>query len=624
MATAPVGAAQADGWTAATLHASPPFFPVSAGTSLNPKGLLSTTAAWKRAQQQGVEDARRALQPDTRTPFASFEDAAQRLLPYHVFATEEGDEQDTDELGACSRGLRVTRVFVTDSTRGVHPHSDAAGERRAGEPRRAVAGHVCAQGAGLQSRGRKVRRRGVLLSPLLLATAPDALVPCCDGARPRLQTRRVDRRVRGWAGEPGGAATRGALHGASFSFVLSFVGVTSRVSGADMWCLSQSVETGGAHDLRGDAVQARAGEAAVGGGQGASPTVADAAGEACAMGAGRGSDTHALPCGCCMDGHTAMSWLGLFKRGAPQTGRPKSRHCGSRHATNRVVVGHERGPPPLASSACPPSFHQWLWCCPGALCPSSPPPSPAPPPLFLLTSPQRHVAQPWSASLQPPPRAAFCACATASPSAVFVALHQPLSDTVMVLDAEVSTHQEPNAPISVNSSVTDTTCASVHAPQSSTCMPDTVLVGSTAASRRRATLAVGPCAKAKIKALWRRASRKDAKLSADGRVHAASARPMVAPRHGAQVSRRSTRPPMAMSLMKRGKSQMGVHVQLSTSCDALDPLHEVRPRLGRRHRVHRPGQGQRQRQAGQRVAAQAASVPAGFAPRFGREAQAAR
>ena len=160
MATAPVGAAQADGWTAATLHASPPFFPVSAGTSLNPKGLLSTTAAWKRAQQQGVEDARRALQPDTRTPFASFEDAAQRLLPYHVFATEEGDEQDTDELGACSRGLRVTRVFVTDSTRGVHPHSDAAGERRAGEPRRAVAGHVCAQGAGLQSRGRKVRRRG--------------------------------------------------------------------------------------------------------------------------------------------------------------------------------------------------------------------------------------------------------------------------------------------------------------------------------------------------------------------------------------------------------------------------------------------------------------------------------
>ena len=89
-----------DSWTAAALHASPPFFPVAAGTSLQPTGFLSTTAAWKRGQQQGVDDTRRALRPDVKTPFASFEDAANRLLPYHVFATEEGDEQDADELGA--------------------------------------------------------------------------------------------------------------------------------------------------------------------------------------------------------------------------------------------------------------------------------------------------------------------------------------------------------------------------------------------------------------------------------------------------------------------------------------------------------------------------------------------
>ena len=98
-------AAPKDSWSAAALHASPPFFPVAAGTSLQPTGLLSTTAAWKRGQQQGVDDTRRALRPDVKTPFSSFEDAAHRLLPYHVFATEEGDEQDTDELGA----LRMLR-----------------------------------------------------------------------------------------------------------------------------------------------------------------------------------------------------------------------------------------------------------------------------------------------------------------------------------------------------------------------------------------------------------------------------------------------------------------------------------------------------------------------------------
>ena len=63
-----------------------------------------------------------------------------------------------------------------------------------------------------------------------------------------------------------------------------------------MWCLLQSVDTGGAHDIRGDAVKARAGEAALERGEGASPTVADAAGEACAMGAGE-LEAQVSPCG---------------------------------------------------------------------------------------------------------------------------------------------------------------------------------------------------------------------------------------------------------------------------------------------------------------------------------------
>jgi hypothetical protein len=34
---------------------------------------------------------------DTTTPFRSIEDAVNRLLPFHIMATEEGDDADVDE-----------------------------------------------------------------------------------------------------------------------------------------------------------------------------------------------------------------------------------------------------------------------------------------------------------------------------------------------------------------------------------------------------------------------------------------------------------------------------------------------------------------------------------------------
>ena len=42
-------------------------------------------------------DCRATAIPDTTTPFRSIEDAVDRLLPYHIMATEEGDDADVDD-----------------------------------------------------------------------------------------------------------------------------------------------------------------------------------------------------------------------------------------------------------------------------------------------------------------------------------------------------------------------------------------------------------------------------------------------------------------------------------------------------------------------------------------------
>jgi hypothetical protein len=76
---------------------APPF---ATAPVLTPAGAAATGASWRHGVTRTGEDARRAAKPDVATPFASLEDAVSRLLPYHVFGTEEGDEADVDEASA--------------------------------------------------------------------------------------------------------------------------------------------------------------------------------------------------------------------------------------------------------------------------------------------------------------------------------------------------------------------------------------------------------------------------------------------------------------------------------------------------------------------------------------------
>ncbi|XP_062185838.1 uncharacterized protein LOC133889338 [Phragmites australis] len=72
-------------------------------------GLAASAAAHARAEaaararaaeQMAFEDAWKATNPDFTTPFASVEDAVSRLLPYHVFADYEEEEDCVDGGGA--------------------------------------------------------------------------------------------------------------------------------------------------------------------------------------------------------------------------------------------------------------------------------------------------------------------------------------------------------------------------------------------------------------------------------------------------------------------------------------------------------------------------------------------
>jgi len=102
--------------TAAPGAQPPPGWPGPGPSPLTQAGVLSTDAAWRRGAQQAAEDARGAVKPDITTPFQGFGDAAQRLTAFHVFGTEEGDEQDLDELGTCRGPLcSATRVCLAEN-----------------------------------------------------------------------------------------------------------------------------------------------------------------------------------------------------------------------------------------------------------------------------------------------------------------------------------------------------------------------------------------------------------------------------------------------------------------------------------------------------------------------------
>ncbi|CAD6263952.1 unnamed protein product [Miscanthus lutarioriparius] len=71
--------------------------------------LVSAEVARARAaEQMAFEDAWKALNPDFRTPFASVEDAVSRLLPYHVFADCEEDDDVVEPINGGSSSISTT------------------------------------------------------------------------------------------------------------------------------------------------------------------------------------------------------------------------------------------------------------------------------------------------------------------------------------------------------------------------------------------------------------------------------------------------------------------------------------------------------------------------------------
>lgn len=59
-----------------------------------PQGLPHTSPAHQSELQMAYQDAWRVCHPDFKRPFSSLEDACERLLPYHVVADYEAEEDD--------------------------------------------------------------------------------------------------------------------------------------------------------------------------------------------------------------------------------------------------------------------------------------------------------------------------------------------------------------------------------------------------------------------------------------------------------------------------------------------------------------------------------------------------
>jgi hypothetical protein len=76
---------------------------------LTPALAEATQAAWRLGSQLAEADAKAAAAIDTSRPFSSLEDAAERLLPFHVFGCQEADELDLEEAEVGGGELLVSR-----------------------------------------------------------------------------------------------------------------------------------------------------------------------------------------------------------------------------------------------------------------------------------------------------------------------------------------------------------------------------------------------------------------------------------------------------------------------------------------------------------------------------------
>ncbi|ONM17986.1 hypothetical protein Zm00014a_004291 [Zea mays] len=70
--------------------------------------VTAVAARTRAAEQMAFEDVWKALNPDFRTPFASVEDAISRLLPYHIFADYEEDDDVVDPISGISSSICTT------------------------------------------------------------------------------------------------------------------------------------------------------------------------------------------------------------------------------------------------------------------------------------------------------------------------------------------------------------------------------------------------------------------------------------------------------------------------------------------------------------------------------------
>ena len=109
----------------------------SRGPVLQPAVVSDTERAWSRGAVAAAADARRALSADVSTPFASLDDAVERLLPFHVFGSLEGDELDDEEAGAFAGWRRTELAKRLADARACSLWTDARAARGSGRGRSA-------------------------------------------------------------------------------------------------------------------------------------------------------------------------------------------------------------------------------------------------------------------------------------------------------------------------------------------------------------------------------------------------------------------------------------------------------------------------------------------------------
>jgi len=119
----------------------------------------ATAAAWRAGQQAARADAQAVCKPALDTPFASFDDAVARLLPYHVLGAEEAESADADDAAALGGSLLISRLAQWDDMVARRAALFSGNVASLSQQQAAAAAKVAAPGPGLLPEERYVCER---------------------------------------------------------------------------------------------------------------------------------------------------------------------------------------------------------------------------------------------------------------------------------------------------------------------------------------------------------------------------------------------------------------------------------------------------------------------------------